>query len=233
MGNYITSTEVKAFKVNGSVIDLVVYTDAEIDTEIALAEEIIESLTCDYFYPNSLTAFIDGNGLMELYFFPAVPAKCVSLTSVEEVDDDGVTVLDTYTENDDFKRYDYFLKMIRSSDQRPRLRFGSGGRFPKGEKNIKVVGIFGRTSTPEAIKRAAMLLVLERLKAGSTGMSSGDVTQAMWPDFQITFRGGDAGTSSSGFPEIDRLIAPYINMSGLFQVVPDERTFFGESVFRS
>jgi hypothetical protein len=234
MGNYITAADARAFRVQGSVVDLVGYADTDIDTDIELAESIIESITGDVFYSNSVTAYLDGNGLSELWFFPEVTGRALTVTSLVEVDDDGSTVLYTYTADDDYKLYDYYAAIIKADD-RPRVRVGKRGVFPKGEKNIKVVGTFGRSAVPAEIKRATLLLVLERLAPGSTGIAPKDTVQASWSDFTVTYRGGDSATTgqSTGFPEVDRLLQGHVNYATMFNVVPDERQTYDNSPFKA
>lgn len=235
MGNYVTATEVRQHKIAGEVVDLSMYSDAEIDVEIDLAEQLIERLTNDWFYPKDVDVILDGNGEYALFFYPEVPAKVLSLTSVEEVDEDQVTVLHTYDENDDFVKYDHYMRLFHLQGQRQnsRARVDQSGRWPRGEKNIKVVGSFGWAETPEAIKKAVKLLALERLMPGSTGIAPRDVTQASWPDFTITYRGDGAGEdTTTGFAETDRLIQPYLNPVDMFLVVPDHATLHSSSYFR-
>ena len=220
---YVTAAQVRSFKIAGVTIDLTAYSTDEIEEEIALAGSFIEAICNDYFYEKSVTEYLDGNGLTELYFYPEIVGRCISVSSVTEVDDAGTTTLTTFTEDEDFKLYDHWMGLLKDFQERPRLRLGSAGRWPQGIQNIKVVGVFGRATVPLEIKRAAMLLTLERLIPGSTLISPKDVSQAVWPDFTITYRGAVAVGSTTGFPEVGRLLMQHINVVDMFLVVPDER----------
>jgi len=236
MSNYVAVAELKACKIGGEVVDLSMFTDAEIQAALDEAEEMIERLLGDWFYAKAVTQLIDGNGLYELYFFPEIPAKCLSLTSIKEVDVDGSTVLFTYTENDDFTKYDHYIRMFHLAQgyESPRVRSFQGGRWPRGERNIQIVGSFGWTTTPAAIVKATKYLALESLLPGSTNLASQDTSQASWPDFTVTFRGdsGRDGVYTTGYPEVDRWIQPYLNVVDMFMVVPDHRTLHSDSLFR-
>jgi hypothetical protein len=235
VGNYATSTEVKAFKVDGVVVDLTSYTDAEIDVDIGLAEDFIERITNNIFYSKTETNQFDGNGLHKLFFFPSIVYPVISITSVKDVDIDG-TVLDTLVENQDFITYPHYLEVsLAFPEDSPRRRISQGGNWPKGQKNIHVEGTWGRSVLPPAIKRATILLTLERLKPQSTGMVPKDIKQAVWPDFTVTFRGReeDLVGQSTGYNLIDRLLEPYLNNVDMFLVVPDTKQTFDTSPFRA
>lgn len=225
--NYVSVAELKNFKVSGELVDLVAFTDDELTEAIHEAEEFIEWITGDWFYAKSMTLFVDGNGEYEQFLQPTMSSKIISITSVDFVDGDGATVLDTYVENTDFKVYDYFLRMIHLAWDIGDIRrvTNSRGKWPRGERNLKIVGSFGNTPTPGAIIRATKLLALERLIPGIAKLSTIDADTVIWPDFSIKFKSEAKETyTSTGYAEIDRMLQPYVNMSGLFNVVPDHRT---------
>jgi hypothetical protein len=232
MGNYATVAEVKAFKVDGSVVDLTGYTDAEIEVEIGLAEDIIEGICNDIFYEKDEVLRFDGNGLTRLFFKPLVTYKLLSINSVKEYDLDGTTVLYDYVENEDYKRYDFYIETAReywdelySPRKRSQFNFGYDFVWPKGQKNIVVDGTWGNEEIPPAIKRATILLTLEKLIPGSAGLSTpSDVTQASWSDFTISFStGGNDYGDTTGYPEIDRLLYKHINWINLFNAIPAQK----------
>jgi len=85
------------------------------------------------------------------------------------------------------------------------------------------------------VKRAALLLAVEGLVEGSTGMSRPDVLRATWPDFDIMMRSASEQTTpgfTTGYAEVDRLLAKKINYVDLFQVVPSGRQTFDGSAFK-
>jgi len=164
---------------------------------------------------------------VRLHFQPRVLLMCRSVDTLVEVDLDGTTVLDTFVEDDDFKLYPFYLETARDfPGDSPRRRFGSGGVWPKGQNNIVLTGTWGHEVVPPEIKRATILLVLERLIPGSTRTAPKDVTQAVWNDFTITFKGGEMAGRETGFAEVDRLLMRHVNWINAFQVVPDEKQLY-------
>lgn len=228
--NYTSVSALRAYKVNGSVISaLVRYTNAEISVKIALAEGIVESITGDVFYTKTETNRFDGQGLTRLFFIPKIPYQLISVTSLKEYDLDQTTVLDTFVAGTDYLAYPYYIETAKSfPGDSPRRRFGTGGVWPKGQKNIVVEGTWGRATTPAEIIEATNLLALEMLVPGSTRMNRGDIQQLQWSDFQIMFQtnvNAVKGTST-GFVEVDRLLANHINYSSMFLAIPEEKQTF-------
>lgn len=231
MGNYASNSDVTGFKVDGSTVDLTQYTSAEITTEIDFAEAIIEEICEDTFYAKTATHTFDGTGNVKLFFIPKVKDRLLTVTTLKELDLDGTTVLDTFVENKDYKRYPFYIETARSfSGDSPRRRFGTGGVWPKGQNNIQVVGTWGHSTTPAEIKRATILLTLERLKPGSTNQTPGDVTQSGWGDFQVTFKSGQGVVSGqeTGLVEVDRMLRRYYNDVDLFLAIPRDRSIYDE-----
>tara|TARA_R110002020_G_scaffold123580_12_gene280272 strand:- start:1415 stop:2116 length:702 start_codon:yes stop_codon:yes gene_type:complete len=227
MGNYAVNADVSGFKIDGSTVDLTQYTSAEITAEILFAETMIEEICEDIFYSKTETNTFDGTGNVKLFFMPKIKYRLLTVTALKELDLDGSTVLDTYTENTDYKKYPFYVETARTySGDSPRRRFGTGGIWPKGQNNIQVIGAWGRASVPAEIKRATILLTLERLKPGSTNQTPADVMQSGWGDFQITFKSGSGLVSGqeTGLVEVDRMLRRYYNDIDLFLAVPTERT---------
>lgn len=227
MGNYAVNADVTSFKVSGKTTDLTEYTASEITAEIAYAEEIIEEVCEDIFYAKTETKTFNGTGNEKLFFIPKVKYRLLSITTLKELDLDGSTVLDTFVEGKDFKKYPFYIETARSfTGDSPRRRFGTGGVWPRGQSNIEVAGSWGRDSTPTDIKRATILLALERLKPGATHQTPANVTQALWNDLQITFKGGVIAGKETGFVEIDRILQRHHNDIDTFLVVPNERSYY-------
>jgi hypothetical protein len=228
MGNYVTAAAIRAYKVAGNTVDLTSYTDDDINDEIEVVEQQIETVCNDIFYLKTVTNLFDGNGLTELFMPPTVTYRLLTVTSLTELDVDGSTVLDTFVEGKDFKLYPYYVQTTLAVDgDTPRRRFGSGGVWPKGQSNISIAGTWGRVTTPAMIKKAAKLLTLENLIPGSAGLATRDVSQAVWPDFTVTFKGTDDVGASTGFAEVDRLLRDHINWVDMFNVVPNKRSQYG------
>ena len=223
MGNYASVAEVKAFKVDGAVIDVSEYTDDEITAAIERTEEYINYVCSDIFYEKTETILFDGNGQHKLFFITTSPYKLLEITTCKEVDIDGSTVLDTFTEGTDFIMYDYYIETARHypSDS-PRRGFTRGGKWPRGQKNIQIVGKWGRASVPKDIKYVTILLTLERLKPGCTKQTARDVKQVVWSDFTVTFTGKSDSANLTGFIEVDRILEKYINTAPMMFVTPSE-----------
>ena len=226
MGNYVTAASLRTFKINGCEVSdqLCDYQDAELEVDIVLAEEVIEDYTRDIFYSKTETNLFDGNGLTRFFFFPEIKYQIISVTTVKELDLDGTTVLDTFVEDVDFKTYPNHLETALQVDgDSPRRRFGTGGIWPKGQNNIEVAGSWGKSSTPAAITRATILLVLEDILPGSTGMIRGDAVEAEWDDFRVELNPIDGSDASTGWDKVDRLLRPHINYVSMFISIPDTK----------
>lgn len=227
MGNYASNADVAGFKVDGSTIDLTQYTSAEITAEIAFAESLIEEICEDIFYAKTATHTFDGTGNVKLFFMPKIKYRLISVTTLKELDLDGSTVLDTFTENVDFKTYPFYVETSRYIEgDSPRRRFGTGGVWPSGQNNIQIEGTWGSTEVPAEIKRATILLTLEKLKPGLTNQTPGDVRSIGWDDFRISFKASGASNtySETGLNDVDRILRRYINDVDLFLAVPFTKT---------
>jgi len=232
MGNYAVKADLEAFVVNGSVVDLSAYGDDQINDSIDLAEEVIEKFTDDIFYELETTYKFDGKTRTELYFSPKVSYRLLSITSVKEIDTDGTTVLQTYTEGVDFIRRPFVLEATKGDAHRPRTLVGAGGVWPRGQNNIHIEGTWGHSEIPAAIKRATILLALEDLSPGSTNLQNYDIKQRSWPDLAVTFKGFGQNPhemgNTTGFPTVDRMLRHHINEIRLMvgNALPDGKELY-------
>ena len=143
MPKYVSVDSLKAFKIDGQPGDFCDYDDDEIGDQIDVAENIVEAITGNIFNAFRATLLLDGNGLQRLFFIPAVSYKLLEVSSLRNLDLDGTTVLDTYTENVDYKQYNYYVEVGTSFHRdSPRRQFGRGGVWPKGQKNIDITGVW-------------------------------------------------------------------------------------------
>jgi len=235
MGNYATVSEVRSFVVDGCLVDLSAYDDVRIGLDIDLAESFIEGVTNDIFYSKTETNLFDGNGLTRLFYMPLIAYPIIASTSITEVDIDGTTVLDTFVKDDDFKEYPHYIETAKTfAGDTARRRFGTGGKWPKGQKNISIVGTWGRATTPNEIARATILLTLESLVPGSVGMRPAGIHEAAWDDFRIKVIEGKSGDFQSGeltgYQEVDILVRDHMNWVDMFNVVPDEKQTFDNTL---
>lgn len=222
-GNLYASIEdVRTFKVGGQKVkSLFKYTDDEILGKLTLTTEIIEAITGDCFAVKTETNKFDGKGVSKLFFQPQVTYQLQTVITVKEYDTEE-NVVHEYETGRDYVVYPYYLDLGAVGDEdRPRYSLTRGGSWPKGTKNIWVDGTWGRDSIPTAIREACILLTLEALLPGSSKMTNNDIKQAVWNDFTVTYKGGDAFGGRTGFAQVDRLLENHINYAGMFQVVPD------------
>lgn len=232
MSNYLSLSELKSWKIDGSVVDLSDFSDEELQDYLDGVENDIENITGDIFYSKTATYRFDGNGRDKLFYVSTtqqtgevIPYKNISTTSLKLVSLGG-TVEETLVEDQDFVVYPYFVEVARLFDQNlARTRFVSGlNSWPAGQRNIQIEGTWGHSSVPYAIKKATALLTLEEAKPQSTKMAPRDIKQHAWPDLSVTFRGGKEYGTDTGFGEVDRLLRRYINhLPNFVQVVPQGR----------
>jgi hypothetical protein len=229
--NYLSVASLQAAKgPGGEAISLSNYSDPELEAMINLAETLVEQVTNNIFYPLTATYFFDGSGRPVLFFPPMVNYPLVSITGVWEVDDDGTTVLDSYTEDDDYKRYAHYLEFFQEADT-VRKRVIRGEWWPRGSKNIKVTGVWGAATVPPEIAHAVKLLVLHEAAPGALNTTPSGVQHITWPDFSVRFveprRGGNPTSvgqagASTGIVEVDRILSRYVNYADLFMTTEPE-----------
>lgn len=223
MGNYISFVELNNYKVAGSTIDISAYSTPEIISAIDHTESFIEYTCGDIFYPKADIKYFDGNGNYKLFLPPTSVQKILAINSVVEVDFDGVSILHTFIEDVDFKKYDYYLETARAMFLgNNRARITGGGVWPAGQKNIRVDGTWGSANISDEIKFCTTVLTLERLKPGCTKMSSRDVKQVVWSDFTVTFSGSSTDSNLTGFIEVDRILSRHVNMCSMFLAAPTD-----------
>lgn len=226
MGNYADADALKALKVQGAVLDLSAFSDEELEADIELAEFIIEKYTNTIFYLKTAeTNLLDGTGDRVLFVYPKVPYPLVSVTEVLEVDELGQTLW-TFETPDDFWYDGYSLQKNwtdRESGRRGASRSG-GVTWPKGVRNIKVTGNWGRASVPAPITRATLLLAAEMLKPGSTKLSSSvSVEEKEWEDYRVRYKRDTGKTTvmdSTGLDFVDMLLDCYRVTPAMFLVPP-------------
>lgn len=128
-------------------------TEAQKQAIIDQVEDRIYKITGDAFYQESFDVYIDGNGKNRI-FMPFLP----DLLSITSVTISGI-VLDS-----DYYTFDthsiYLSELAASTHELNYLLDYVSDRciFPRGIKNIQIVGVRGCTTVPANIKRAAILL---------------------------------------------------------------------------
>ena len=84
------------------------------------------------------------------------------------------------------------------------------------------MGTWGHSATPEDIKWCTTVLTIERLKPGTSKLTSRDVKQVNWSDYTVTFAGTSDEGNLTGFIDVDRILSKYVNVSSMFIPVPSE-----------
>lgn len=165
---YITAADIRA---EGLTADPP--TDATITSTIVLCEQIVERITRQWFESRAVTFKLDGvNGDTLHMPVPIINIDHVRLNnSVEDLDVGLFRVYDRRLLPDD--RRNPRIKLISSDEHhdifvRP-LELHHRLKFRKGRQNQEIKGDFGflepDDSTPEAIKRAVKILVIEKLQS--------------------------------------------------------------------
>lgn len=145
-GNYIDGTDIDNWP-DG--------TSSAVKQEIVdRAEQLIESITKDYFYAKAFVIYRDGNSKDKL-FLGLIP----HVLSVTEVKLSGIELSSSwYTFDIDSI---YLDPEAATGDEYPelllRLKYKTR-LFPKGQGNVKVTGTYGWSACPVAIKQAAIIL---------------------------------------------------------------------------
>lgn len=207
--NYTTVQQFKDFKVAGVKLSLNSYSDSELEVNLNIAESIVESYVNTLFYEIEQSVYFNGSGTQVLFIAQVLNYPIISASTCTEVDEND-TVLYTFTEGTEFVVQPWYLAK-HWMRQTARLGIGTGGpTWPKGARNIKVTGTWGRSEVPVEVTRATLLLAAEICRPGSSGLAANNVAQQDWDDYKVQFKGqsqlppnpGD----STGFDFIDRLL---------------------------
>ncbi len=110
----------------------------------------------------------------------------------------------------------------------PRLTLRHGRRFPKGQGNVMVSGLWGFTEkdgtangrTPLAIRRACLMLAIRNLDplgddASFDARSRWRIIEERTRDQAYKLDPLAASTTLTGDPDVDALLAPYVRPSPL------------------
>jgi len=194
-GDCITVDDVTSFKINGcEASEILCATTSEIQEHLDEVINMVETITNTLFCPVETCFDFDGSGDFQLYFQPTTSQKLLSVTSVTIVDQDcNSCALPTET----IKNHAHFLQ------------YDCKSKFPCGKSNIRVCGTWGAyTTIPTTVKRAIILLTLERIEPGITGIDNNQnqIDSIVWSDLSINYRttGVDFADISTGIPYVDR-----------------------------
>lgn len=138
MSNYYTIAEARAAGITESQLD-----DTELQLEIDYWEGFIEEITGRKFYARSKTVTLDGTGNRML----KLDHRLAPLNSVT-----SLTVDDTVVDSDYYVVYSEIPAIIFSDKVYRNIYAGITRTFPQDKQNVVVVGNFGPTSVPKALK---------------------------------------------------------------------------------
>lgn len=133
---------------------VITITSGERQETIERAEALIEQVTYDYFYAAILDIYRDGNGEDRLNL--GLKPDILSITSVAI---HGVALNESWYTND--AHHIYLDPDEAYTSESAELHFRTKykqGLFPKGRGNIRVIGTYGWSVCPPAIKQAAVIL---------------------------------------------------------------------------
>lgn len=220
---YLSASQLRAWPVRGTALSYGSYSDADLNTEIAIAEALIDRYCGTYFDSREGTLYLNGTGNHYLPLHPYISAPLISITSLTLLDADGVTALQTLTEGTDFFVNAWSL-------EKPLDRFKATGQalagqddrshWIRGFRRYKLVGTFGSSIVPSSVKKATAFLAMEGLFPGVTGMSKSGVFMQRWEDHTEQLAMGNAPPlrpgETTGFDLTDRLLEGYVTHPNLF-----------------
>lgn len=171
-------------------------------------EQLIESITRDFFYSKAFVIYRDGNGKDRLF-----PGLTPDILTISEIKISGV-VLDSswYAYNKVSVYLDPEAATASElSELTYRLRYAKNF-FPKGNGNIKITGTYGWSSTPSAIKQAAIILASYENDSTLYTVHSGNFKREKIGDYEyeLATTGTNVEKSLTGINEADRLIKNYV-----------------------
>jgi len=232
---YALPSELRAEGVASSKVS-----DARLVTASLRAAQVIERITRRFFEPRYLELRADGRGgravLLEM---PIIAVDELRFDSL------GVLVNTTFADSDNYRVYNRHLQGVVQPDDRqsPRIELyglrdaGSRAsygdlRFPRGQQNIVVRGVFGFTeadgspygATPVLLREAAMRLAIRNAGPLGSSQASGDrryagrITSERTRDQSVTYSAGSstglgaaaANGAFTGDAEVDFLLGLFL-----------------------
>ena len=181
MADYATTAELKADVPDSPLFDPADESyDVVLGKMITAASRLIDKYVGGFencFYPSTDTAtrYYDGNGEDALWIDPLL-----SLTSLAVSESGGRAASDytTWTLNTDFYTYPYhttpYEKLIVDNDA------GSKGTFGTTRKGVKIVGVWGYSSTPPAdVKQACKIQAMRWFMRAKQGYQDAGVNASL------------------------------------------------------
>ena len=201
MADYATIAELKADVPDSPLFDPADESyDVVLGKMITAASRLIDKYVGGFencFYPSTdtETRYYDGNGEDALWIDPLL-----SLTSLAVSESGGRAASDytTWTLNTDFYTYPYhttpYEKLIVDNDA------GSKGTFGTTRKGVKIVGVWGYSSTPPAdVKQACKIQAMRWFMRAKQGYQDAGVNANL----------GEMIYAQELDPDVKMLLAPY------------------------
>jgi len=162
---YVTVQDIRDCGIDSSTAS-----DAQVEAALVASQSFIEKATRQWFNPREVTFKADGNNADTLFLsVPIISVNYVKLnSSTDELGTDLYEVYNSIYPEDDRQNPKISLKR-QTGDiyATPATSFDRPLMFLKGRRNQEISGTFGYVeadgSTPEQIKRALKILVVERL----------------------------------------------------------------------
>ncbi len=201
MADYATIAELKADVPDSPLFDPADESyDVVLGKMITAASRLIDKYVGGFencFYPSTdtETRYYDGNGEDQIWIDPLL-----SLTSLAVSESGGRAASDytTWTLNTDFYTYPYhttpYEKLIVDNDA------GSKGTFGTTRKGVKIVGVWGYSSTPPAdVKQACKIQAMRWFMRAKQGYQDAGVNANL----------GEMIYAQELDPDVKMLLAPY------------------------
>ena len=201
MADYATTAELKADVPDSPLFDPADESyDVVLGKMITAASRLIDKYVGGFencFYPSTdtETRYYDGNGEDQIWIDPLL-----SLTSLAVSESGGRAASDytTWTLNTDFYTYPYhttpYEKLIVDNDA------GSKGTFGTTRKGVKIVGVWGYSSTPPAdVKQACKIQAMRWFMRAKQGYQDAGVNASL----------GEMIYAQELDPDVKMLLAPY------------------------
>lgn len=201
----VTKDDLLAYRVGCNLVDVCCPCD-EINLQLEIAYSMVSIITGTEWCPQESCVRFNGSGSDILYFPPMTSENLSAITTVKDLSccTDAITY-----DNSDLINFGHWVQINEACSGTTTC----SSIFPCGDNNIEVCGSWGKTM-PAAIKRAIIMLALEGIEPGLSGLANPNgVRSATWEDFRISYSVEERprGLMTTGYQEIDDLLVLYTN----------------------
>jgi hypothetical protein len=209
------------------------WTDELITASLARAKRTVDGFVGNTFEPVTRTVLMDGDGtaLLAVYKHAAYPINTVASVKIRENAGDDFASVTALTADTDYvvHRSRRALERVSTASYlrggghvvsafdealHPYTNFASGAIWPRGTRNVQVVGTFGTNGVPDQVVKAVVMLVREEILPGHVASIGDDyVSRSFGDGFSETRARPTAGRATvgntTGYPTIDNLLIPF------------------------